>query len=57
MEISTSFEDFGSVISSDKRATTLDAGNIKLAFNSVSKPFVLHADYTGYVKAAAQISA
>uniref|UniRef100_A0AAR2LDY3 Pre-mRNA-processing factor 40 homolog A n=1 Tax=Pygocentrus nattereri TaxID=42514 RepID=A0AAR2LDY3_PYGNA len=35
VEISTSFEDFGSVISSDKRATTLDAGNIKLAFNSL----------------------
>lgn len=37
VEISTGFDDFGSVISSDKRATTLDAGNIKLAFNSVSK--------------------
>ncbi|XP_010775704.1 pre-mRNA-processing factor 40 homolog A, partial [Notothenia coriiceps] len=35
VEVNTSFEDFGSVISSDKRATTLDAGNIKLAFNSV----------------------
>lgn len=38
MEVNTAFEDFGSVISSDKRATTLDAGNIKLAFNSVSDP-------------------
>ncbi|XP_062861741.1 pre-mRNA-processing factor 40 homolog A isoform X2 [Trichomycterus rosablanca] len=35
VEISTNFDDFGSVISSDKRATTLDAGNIKLAFNSL----------------------
>ncbi|XP_068185771.1 pre-mRNA-processing factor 40 homolog A isoform X3 [Antennarius striatus] len=35
VEINTGFEDFGSVISSDKRATTLDAGNIKLAFNSL----------------------
>uniref|UniRef100_A0A8C7FUJ8 PRP40 pre-mRNA processing factor 40 homolog A n=1 Tax=Oncorhynchus kisutch TaxID=8019 RepID=A0A8C7FUJ8_ONCKI len=35
VEVNTSFEDFGSVISSDKRAMTLDAGNIKLAFNSV----------------------
>uniref|UniRef100_A0A672RUV0 Pre-mRNA-processing factor 40 homolog A-like n=1 Tax=Sinocyclocheilus grahami TaxID=75366 RepID=A0A672RUV0_SINGR len=34
VEINTGFEEFGSVISSDKRATTLDAGNIKLAFNS-----------------------
>ncbi|MGH0128233.1 UNVERIFIED_CONTAM: hypothetical protein FKN15_033789 [Acipenser sinensis] len=35
VEVSTTFEDFGTVISSDKRATTLDAGNIKLAFNSL----------------------
>lgn len=39
VEINTGFEDFGSVISSDKRATTLDAGNIKLAFNSVSRTY------------------
>lgn len=38
VEVNTSFDDFGSVISSDKRATTLDAGNIKLAFNSVRTP-------------------
>lgn len=36
VEVNTSFEDFVTVISSTKRATTLDAGNIKLAFNSVS---------------------
>lgn len=36
VEVNTSFDDFGTIISSDKRATTLDAGNIKLAFNSVS---------------------
>uniref|UniRef100_A0A8C5I1E8 Pre-mRNA-processing factor 40 homolog A n=1 Tax=Gouania willdenowi TaxID=441366 RepID=A0A8C5I1E8_GOUWI len=35
VEVNTSFEGFGSIISSDKRATTLDAGNIKLAFNSL----------------------
>uniref|UniRef100_A0A667ZYP7 Pre-mRNA-processing factor 40 homolog A n=1 Tax=Myripristis murdjan TaxID=586833 RepID=A0A667ZYP7_9TELE len=35
VEVNTGFEDFGSIISSDKRATTLDAGNIKLAFNSL----------------------
>ncbi|XP_053327677.1 pre-mRNA-processing factor 40 homolog A isoform X2 [Spea bombifrons] len=35
VELSTSFEDFVSVISSTKRATTLDAGNIKLAFNGL----------------------
>ncbi|KAG7275716.1 LOW QUALITY PROTEIN: hypothetical protein CRUP_011343 [Coryphaenoides rupestris] len=40
VEVNTTFEDFGSVISSDKRATTLDAGNIKLAFNSVRERFL-----------------
>ncbi|KAM8933532.1 pre-mRNA-processing factor 40 homolog A [Pelodytes ibericus] len=35
VELSTSFEDFVTVISSTKRATTLDAGNIKLAFNGL----------------------
>ncbi|RXN07188.1 pre-mRNA-processing factor 40 -like protein [Labeo rohita] len=40
VEINTGFEEFGSVISSDKRATTLDAGNIKLAFNSVRERFL-----------------
>ncbi|XP_069472534.1 pre-mRNA-processing factor 40 homolog A isoform X3 [Ambystoma mexicanum] len=35
VEINTTFEDFVTVISSTKRATTLDAGNIKLAFNSL----------------------
>ncbi|XP_074857954.1 pre-mRNA-processing factor 40 homolog A isoform X6 [Carettochelys insculpta] len=35
VEVNTTFEDFVAVISSTKRATTLDAGNIKLAFNSL----------------------
>ncbi|KAM4698229.1 pre-mRNA-processing factor 40 homolog A isoform 2-T2 [Rhinophrynus dorsalis] len=35
VELNTTFEDFVTVISSTKRATTLDAGNIKLAFNSL----------------------
>ncbi|XP_053554281.1 pre-mRNA-processing factor 40 homolog A [Bombina bombina] len=35
VELSTTFEDFVMVISSTKRATTLDAGNIKLSFNSL----------------------
>lgn len=39
VEVNTTFEDFVTVISSTKRATTLDAGNIKLAFNSVSWVF------------------
>ncbi len=36
VELNTSFEEFATTISTDKRATTLDAGNIKLTFNSVS---------------------
>lgn len=36
VEMNTSFEDFADLISKDKRALTLDAGNIKLTFNSVS---------------------
>ncbi|XP_060128105.1 pre-mRNA-processing factor 40 homolog B isoform X4 [Zootoca vivipara] len=35
VEINTTFEDFAHVISFDKRAATLDAGNIKLTFNSL----------------------
>ncbi|XP_043930839.1 pre-mRNA-processing factor 40 homolog A isoform X2 [Protopterus annectens] len=35
VEVTTTFEEFGTVISSAKRAATLDAGNIKLAFNSL----------------------
>lgn len=42
VEVNTSFEDFVTVISSTKRATTLDAGNIKLAFNSVSLKIYFH---------------
>ncbi|KAJ8784238.1 hypothetical protein J1605_008389 [Eschrichtius robustus] len=34
VEVNTTFEDFVAIISSTKRSTTLDAGNIKLAFNS-----------------------
>ncbi|XP_073519918.1 pre-mRNA-processing factor 40 homolog B isoform X2 [Phyllobates terribilis] len=35
VEVSTTFEDFAHIISFDKRAATLDAGNIKLTFNSL----------------------
>ncbi|MBN3294456.1 PR40B factor, partial [Polypterus senegalus] len=35
VEIKTTFEDFAHIISFDKRAATLDAGNIKLTFNSL----------------------
>jgi len=31
----TTFDSFALVVTGDKRAATLDAGNIKLAFNSV----------------------
>ncbi|XP_040281419.1 pre-mRNA-processing factor 40 homolog B isoform X8 [Bufo bufo] len=35
VEVNTTFEDFAHIISFDKRAATLDAGNIKLTFNSL----------------------
>lgn len=37
VEISTTYEEFAGVISTDKRASNLDAGNIKLTYNSVSQ--------------------
>ncbi|CAF4570242.1 unnamed protein product [Rotaria socialis] len=35
IDIDSTFEKFAEIISTDKRAATLDAGNIKLAFNSL----------------------
>ncbi|XP_054518863.1 pre-mRNA-processing factor 40 homolog B isoform X14 [Pan troglodytes] len=35
VEVNTAFEDFAHIISFDKRAAALDAGNIKLTFNSL----------------------
>ncbi|PVD30955.1 hypothetical protein C0Q70_10231, partial [Pomacea canaliculata] len=35
IEVSTTYEDFSAVIMSDKRATNLDSGNIKLTYNSL----------------------
>ena len=34
--MATTYEDFSGVILSDKRANSLDSGNIKLTYNSVS---------------------
>jgi pre-mRNA-processing factor 40 len=31
----TSFEEFATVVCEDKRAATLDAGNVKLTYNSL----------------------
>ena len=36
IEVATTYEDFSRVILSDKRASSLDSGNIKLTYNSVS---------------------
>jgi hypothetical protein len=35
--VTTTYEDFSSTILGDKRAGSLDSGNIKLTYNSVSK--------------------
>lgn len=42
VEVSTVFEDFASQIASDRRASGLDTGNIKLTFNSVSQKHQPH---------------
>ena len=36
VDINTTFEEFSSMLTADKRSFGLDAGNIKLTFNSVS---------------------
>ncbi|KAG8182480.1 hypothetical protein JTE90_020398 [Oedothorax gibbosus] len=35
VEVSTSFEEFATIVSEDKRSATLDAGNVKLTYNSL----------------------
>ncbi len=35
MEASTTFEAFATVVCEDKRSATLDAGNVKLTYNSL----------------------
>ena len=35
VDVDSTFEKFAEIISTDKRAAALDAGNIKLTFNSV----------------------
>lgn len=35
VEASTSFEDFATIVCEDKRSATLDAGNVKLTYNSL----------------------
>jgi pre-mRNA-processing factor 40 len=37
IEVDSTLEKFAEIISTDKRAVALDAGNIKLTFNNVSK--------------------
>ncbi len=37
IDIDSTFEKFAEIISTDKRAAALDAGNIKLTFNSVCR--------------------
>ena len=36
MDLSTTFEDFASTVTTDKRSQALDAGNIKLTYRTVS---------------------
>ena len=45
----TTFEDFATVVCEDKRSATLDAGNVKLTFNSLQARSA-HALVVGYVQ-------
>ncbi len=40
VELTTTFDDFMAMLGDDKRVHTLDTGNIKLTYNSVSPPLV-----------------
>lgn len=42
IDIDSTFDKFAEIISTDKRTTALDAGNIKLTFNSVCSHTDLH---------------
>ncbi len=35
VDVATSFDEFANMLAEDKRVTSLDAGNIKLTYNSV----------------------
>ena len=35
MNVKTTFDEFATVVCEDKRSSSLDAGNVKLAFNSL----------------------
>ncbi|XP_030052709.1 pre-mRNA-processing factor 40 homolog B isoform X1 [Microcaecilia unicolor] len=50
VEVNTTFEDFAHIISFDKRAATLDAGNIKLTFNSKPLDKVPHKKHLKKLK-------
>jgi pre-mRNA-processing factor 40 len=41
IDIDSTFEKFAEIISTDQRAAALDAGNIRLTFNSVCNKFIL----------------
>ena len=43
--MNTSFDDFTQMLGDDKRVQGLDAGNIKLTYNSVSVVFPCHNIY------------
>ncbi len=46
IEIDSTVEKFAEIISTDKRAANLDAGNIKLTFNNVSQNIIFYKKKT-----------
>ena len=51
MNVKTTFDEFATVVCEDKRSSSLDAGNVKLAFNSLLEKVSfqpVHLDLTLY---------
>ncbi len=49
IDIDSTFEKFAEIISTDKRAAALDAGNIKLTFNSVCRMNCFFLIFTNFL--------
>jgi pre-mRNA-processing factor 40 len=49
IDVDSTFEKFAEIISTDKRAAALDAGNIKLTFNSVCRIYSLKMSIRLYI--------
>lgn len=44
LQVSTTFEEFATVVCEDRRSATLDAGNVKLTYNALLEKVKLISD-------------